>query len=380
MSLFNNDTEKIKVAIIGATGYVGIEIVRLLQNHPGVEITSVIGQSFVGQKISDIYPNLRGIFDIECSGLDVEHLPGQADVFINCLPHGISKDFIPLLLKKGKRIIDHGGDYRYKKVDVYEKWYKTKHELPELLDIAVYGLPELYREDIKKAKLVANPGCYPTCSILGIAPLLKHKLIDINNIIIDAASGITGAGRKAELPYNFCESTENFKAYNVSTHRHTSEIEQELSLLAAEEVLVSFTPHLAPMKRGMLATIYANLENGLKCKNVENNSKADLNTSSDLDNKFDMTTAELIKLYKDFYKDEKFVRIMDEGKLPETKHVAGSNFIDIGIVLDKRLKRVVILSAIDNLGKGASAQAVQDLNIMCGFPEETGLMNAGFYL
>jgi len=370
MTLMNGGysaNKKVKVAVIGATGYVGIEIVRILQSHPMIEITSVIGQSFVGQKISDVYPNLRGIFDMECSSLDLESLPDKADIFINCLPHGISKDFIPLLLSKGKKIIDHGGDYRYKKVEVYEKWYKTKHELPELLKIAVYGLPELYREAIKDAVLVANPGCYPTCSILGIAPLLKHKLIHTDNIIIDAASGITGAGRKNDLPYSFCESTENFKAYNVASHRHTSEIEQELSLLADKDVLVSFTPHLVPMKRGMLATIYANLNNSFKTDTNENDSS-------------DITTADLIKLYREFYKDDKFVRILDEGKLPETKNVAGSNFIDIGIVLDKRLNRIIILSAIDNLGKGASAQAIQNLNIMCGFPEEAGLMNAGFYL
>jgi len=361
MSLMNSShdaNKKVKVAVIGATGYVGIEIIRILQNHPMIEITSVIGQSFVGQKISDVYPNLRGIFDMECSSLDIESLPDKADVFINCLPHGISKDFIPLLLERGKKIIDHGGDFRYKNVEVYEKWYKTKHELPELLKIAVYGLPELYREVIKDAVLVANPGCYPTCSILGIAPLVKNKLINTDNIIIDAASGITGAGRKSDLSYSFCESTENFKAYNVATHRHTSEIEQELSLLAGKDILVSFTPHLLPMKRGILATIYANL----------GNSGAE------------MTTSKLIETYREFYKNDKFVRILDEGKLPETKNVAGSNFIDIGIVLDKRLNRVVVLSALDNLGKGAASQAVQCLNIMCGFPEETALITPGLYL
>ncbi|HOJ11447.1 MAG TPA: N-acetyl-gamma-glutamyl-phosphate reductase [Clostridiales bacterium] len=355
MILADSENKKVKVSVIGATGYVGIEIVRILQNHPGVEIASVIGQSFVGQKISDIYPNLRGLCDIECSSLDIDKLPEQADLFINCLPHGISKDFIPLLLQKGKKIIDHGGDYRYKKVEVYEEWYKTKHELPELLKIAVYGLPELYRDKIRNTQLVANPGCYPTCSILGIAPLLKNALINTDNIIIDAASGVTGAGRKSDLPYQFCECTENFKAYNVSSHRHTSEIEQELSILANKEIKVSFTPHLAPMKRGMLATIYANL-------------------------KAETTAGELISIYKEFYKGESFIRVLDEGKLPETKHVAGSNFIDIGIVVDKRLNRVIVLSALDNLGKGASGQAVQDLNIMCGFPEQTALLNPGLYL
>lgn len=347
--------KKVKVVIIGATGYVGIEIVRLLQAHKGVEITAVIGQSFVGQKISDVYPNLKGIFDMECESLNIDKLPDKGDIFINCLPHGISKDFIPLLLKRGKKIIDHGGDFRYKDVKTYEKWYKTKHELPELLKQAAYGLPELYREKIKKACLVANPGCYPTCSVLALAPLLTGSIIETDNIIIDAISGVTGAGRKTDLPYQFSECTENFKAYGVSTHRHTSEIEQELSILAKKDILISFTPHLAPMKRGMLATIYTNL----KVKITEN---------------------ELVNLYKEYFKDELFIRIMDLGKLPETKQVTGSNFLDIGIVVDKRLNRAIILSALDNLGKGASSQAIQDLNIMCGFPEETALLNPGLYL
>lgn len=345
----------INVGIIGATGYVGVEIVRLLQGHPEVNITSVVSQSFVGQKISQVYPNLKNIFDMECEELDVNKVADKADVLITALPHGVSKEVIPKLIDKGKRVIDHSGDFRYKSIEVYEKWYNIKHEMPELLDIAVYGLPELHREEIKNAKLIGNPGCYPTCSILAIAPLLKNELIETKNIIIDAASGVTGAGRKTDLIYQFCECTENFKAYKVSTHRHTSEIEQELSFLAGEEIMVSFTPHLVPMKRGMLCTVYANL----KCEK---------------------TTTELIKLYKEYYKNEYFVRIMDEGKLPETKFVAGSNFIDISVVVDKRLNRVIVLSAIDNLGKGAAGQAVQDLNIMCGLPEHTGLANPGLYL
>lgn len=345
----------VKVGIVGATGYVGIEIVRLLQKHPEVEIAYVINQSFVGQKISDVYPNLRNLFDMECEGLDVERITSDADIIINCLPHGISKEYIPIAIEKGKRVIDHGGDYRYKSVEVYEKWYNTKHELPHLLDMSVYGLPELYRGSIKNAQIVANPGCYPTCSILGLAPLLSNKLVESKNIIIDAASGVTGAGRNTELPYQFCECSENFKAYKVASHRHTSEIEQELSLLAGEEIMVSFTPHLVPMKRGMLSTIYANL-------------------------KTERTARELVDLYREYYGNEFFVRVLDEGKLPETKYVAGSNFIDISVVVDRRLNRAVILSALDNLGKGASGQAVQDLNIMCGLPEDTGLTSPGLYL
>lgn len=343
------------VGIIGATGYVGIEIVRLLQNHPEINISSVVSQSFVGKKISDVYPNLRKVFDMECEELNIDKISQKADIFITALPHGVSKEVIPKLIEKNKRIIDHSGDFRYKSVEVYEKWYNAKHGMPELLDISVYGLPELHRDAIKTAKIIGNPGCYPTCSILGLAPLVSNKLIDKNNIIIDAISGVSGAGRSTELANAFCECTENFKAYKVSTHRHTSEIEQELSMLAGEEIVVSFTPHLAPLKRGMLSTIYANLS----CEK---------------------SASELIKLYKEFYKDEYFVRILDEGNLPETKYVAGSNYIDIGIVVDKRLNRVIILSAVDNLGKGAAGQAVQDLNIICGLPEHTGLVTPGLYL
>jgi N-acetyl-gamma-glutamyl-phosphate reductase len=345
----------VNVSIIGATGYVGIEMVRILQNHPGINITSVVSQSFIGNKISDVYPSLKNVFDMECTALDIDKVAQNADILITALPHGVSKDVIPKLLSKGKKVLDHSGDFRYKSVDVYEKWYKTKHGMPELLKTSVYGLPEIYRQQIKDAQLVANPGCYPTCSILGIWPLISNNIIETDNIIIDAASGVTGAGRNTTLPNQFCECTENFKAYKVATHRHTSEIEQELSLMAGEPLMVSFTPHLAPMKRGMLCTIYANL-------------------------KKKKTSSELIDLYREHYKNDYFVRIMEDGKIPETKHVSGSNFIDIGMVVDERLNRVIVMSAVDNLGKGAAGQAVQDLNIMCGFPEKTGLATPAFYL
>ena len=343
------------VGIIGATGYVGIEIVRLLQAHPGVNITSVVSQSFTGKKISDVYPNLRNVFDMECQELNIDEITKNADIFVTALPHGVSKEVIPALVNKGKIVIDHSADFRYKDLEVYEKWYGIKHEMPHLVEQSVYGLPELYREKIKSARIIGNPGCYPTCSILGLAPLLTNKLVETENIIIDAASGISGAGRKTELEYQFCECAENFKAYKVSNHRHTSEIEQELSSLAGNEILVSFTPHLLPMKRGMLSTSYANL-------------------------KGKTSTGQLIELYREFYKGEAFVRVLDEGKLPETKYVAGSNFIDIGLVVDSRLNRVVVVSALDNLGKGAAGQAVQCLNIICGLPETTGLNAPGLYL
>ena len=344
----------VNVAIIGATGYVGIEITRILQNHPDVKITAVTSQSFAGQKISDVYPNLKKVFDLECESLDIDKLLESADIFITAVPHSQSSKIIPPIVAAGKRVIDHSGDFRYRDIKVYEEWYKAEHQMPELVPQSVYGLPELYRKDIATKKIVSNPGCYPTCSILGIAPLIKNGLIDTENIIIDAASGVTGAGRNTELPFQFCECTENFKAYKVSTHRHTSEIEQEISLLAGKPVILSFTPHLAPMKRGMLCTTYGNLKTAAK-------------------------TSALIELYKEYYKNEYFVRILDEGKLPETKNVAGSNFIDISLVVDQRLNRVIVLSALDNLGKGSASQAVQDLNIMCGFDEKTALTLPGLY-
>jgi len=342
------------VAVLGATGYVGIEIVRLLQGHPDFKLTFAGSHSFVGKYLSDVYPNFRGLTDIKCEEFDAGNIP-EADFYVTALADDVSKDIIPALIGQGKRVIDHSSLFRYKKVEVYEEWYKTKHVLPDLNEKAVYGLPEIHRKEISNATLVANPGCYPTCSILALAPLISQKMISTKGIVIDAVSGVSGAGRKTDLPYQFCELDENFKAYGVATHRHTSEIEQEISMLVNEEVVVSFTPHLAPLKRGMLCTIYADLKN-------------------------DFAASELIGLYKDYYKNEFFVRILDEGKLPEVKFVAGSNFIDIGLVVDKRLNKVIILSAIDNLGKGAAGQAVQVLNILAGLPESTGLASPGLYI
>lgn len=348
--------KKVRVGILGATGYVGVEITRLLSLHQGIKIGCLVSRSYAGLRISDVYPHLAGINDMVCENMDLNTVSEKADIFVTALSEGISKEVIPALLEKGKKIIDHGGDFRYKSAEVYEKWYKTKHTMPHLLEESVYGLPELYRSKIAAASLVANPGCYPTCSILAAAPLLKEGLIDTGSIIIDAASGVTGAGRKTELPFQFCECAENFKAYSVATHRHTSEIEQEFGNLAGTPVMVSFTPHLAPMKRGMLCTIYTTLKNR------------------------SMTTQNLITLYKNFYRGEHFIRIMDEGRLPETKYSAGSNYMDIGIVVDERMGRAIILSAIDNLGKGAASQAVQSLNIMCGYAETEGLLFPGLYL
>lgn len=344
----------IKAAVLGATGYAGIELVRLLANHPEVSIEVLGSQSFDGKKISDVYRNFEHILDKECSVIDMEKIR-KCDVAFCALPHGASKKVIPELIECGIKVIDLSGDFRYDDAAVYEQWYGEAHSSPELLAESVYGLCELYRDKIKTARLIGNPGCYTTCSILGAAPLMASGIADTKNVIIDAKSGVTGAGRTTSLPFQFCECTENTKAYKVATHRHTSEIEQELSKLAGEELLVSFTPHLVPLKRGILSTIYINLKE-----------KA--------------STEDIVKMYKDFYRDEFFIRIHEAGSLPETKFVAGSNFVNIGVVVDERLNRAVVVSSLDNIVKGAAGQAVQNMNILFGLEETTGLKNPGFYL
>lgn len=344
----------IKAAVLGATGYAGVELVRLLTSHKEVSIEVLGSHSFAGQKISEVYKNFNHILEKECEELDLEHVE-KCDVAFTALPHGASKSVIPSLLDKGLKVIDLSGDYRYDDAAVYEKWYGEKHSSPELLAESVYGLPELHREKIKGARLIGNPGCYTTCSILGAAPLLANGIGETKNIIIDAKSGVTGAGRTSALPYTFCECTENSKAYKVATHRHTSEIEQELSNIAGETIILSFTPHLIPQKRGILSTIYVNLKRPSSAK-------------------------ELTEMYKEFYKNEFFVRVKDEGDLPETKHVVGANFVDIGVCYDERLQRAVVVSVLDNIVKGAAGQAVQNMNLLFGLDEKTGLDNPGFYL
>lgn len=345
----------IKAGIVGATGYAGEELVRILSVHPEVEIEAVISKSFAGTPLSELYPTLRGVVDKVCEEVDVKKLSASCDVVFTALPHGASAKLVSELAKTGVKVIDLSADFRYKNPDIYEEWYKVEHCDKPLLETAVYGLCELYRDDIKKARVIGNPGCYTTTSILGCAPMAANKIIDVNSVIIDAKSGVSGAGRKEKLDYSFCECTESMKAYSVAAHRHTSEIEQELSILAGEDMTISFTPHLIPMKRGILATIYANLTK-------------------------DISTSELIEMYREFYKGEHFIRIYDEGKLPETNHVAGSNFVDIGCVVDKRTHRAIVVSCIDNLFKGAAGQAVQNMNIMFGLEETTGIANPGFYL
>ena len=345
----------IKVAIIGATGYTGEELIRILSGHPEAEVKMLVSHSTAGTQIDEIYGSLKHVCGLVCEELDIDKVAANCDVAFTALPHGASMEVIPALVEKGIRVIDLSGDFRYHDVDVYEKWYQQKHLAPQLLRTKVYGLCELHREEIKKTKLVANPGCYTTCSILGLVPLLANHFVDTKNIIIDAKSGVTGAGRGLGLDYHFCECDQNMKAYKIATHRHTSEIEQELSLVAQEQITLSFTPHLVPMKRGIYATMYANLLQ-------------------------DMSYEQIIQAYQEFYQGEYFIRILDQGKIPQVKHVVGSNFVDIGVALDLRLNRVVVVSTIDNLVKGASGQAVQNMNLMFGLEEKTGLQAPGYYL
>lgn len=343
----------IKVCVIGATGYVGSELVRLLAAHPHAELTSVVSESYQGRKLREIYPHLHGFGDMVCDPLQIDVLANKADLFFLALPHGVSMDVADGLLKLGKTVIDLGADYRINDLAVYEKWYGP-HKTPELLSRAVYGIAELNRENIAGAKLLANPGCYPTTALLGLAPALKNGLIALDHIVIDSKSGVSGAGRKLNQATHFCDCTESTKAYNVGKHRHKPEIEQELTKLAGEKVRVTFTPHLVPLVRGMLSTIYTDLKPGISLAKVH-------------------------EAYQEFYQDNYFVEVLPLGQLPETQFVAGSNFCNIGLALDEEQNQLIILSAIDNLLKGAAGQAVQNMNIMYGWPENTGLQYPGMY-
>ena len=343
----------IRVGVLGATGYAGAELVRLLCAHKNVEITSLASKTYAGQKMSDVMPSLRGICDIVLEEADAERASEKCDVVFTALPHGVSHKVIKELYEKGLKVIDLSGDFRYNDLNVYKEWYGVEHACPELLEKSVYGLCELHRDEIKKSSLIGNPGCYTTCSILGLAPLLKEGIVETKNIIIDAKSGVSGAGRSLSLQTHFAECTETMKAYKIATHRHTSEIEQELSILANEEIILSFTPHLVPMKRGILVTEYANL-------------------------KKPYTKEELLDIYKNFYKGEKFVRILDT--LPEIKNVTGSNYVDISLTVDKRLNRVIVVAVIDNLIKGAAGQAIQNMNQLFDLPEYEGLDRPGYYV
>lgn len=343
---------EIKLSIIGSTGYVGAEFIHGLLCHPNVKLMHLTSQSFAGQKFSDIYPVFRGICDIVLEDLSPEEVAADSDLVVTALPHGVSSVTVPKLLEAGARVIDHSGDFRYKDVNIYEKSYKLTHPNSELLKEAVYGIPEFYRDELRSARLVANPGCYPTCSLIALAPFLKKGLINASPIIIDAVSGVTGAGRKADLGYAYCELDESFKPYGVVGHRHTTEIEEQASFLAGSPVKLTFTPHLAPFRRGMLATIYCTPSASFT----------------------DVSTEAITGIYEEYYKDETFVRALPKGVLPEVKAVNGSNFIDVAGAYDPETHMIKLFSCQDNLGKGAALQAIQAMNCMFGLPEDTGLL------
>lgn len=338
----------LKVGIIGATGYAGAELVRLLVSHKDVEIVWFGSRSYIDQKYADVYRNMFRIVDARCMDDNMAELAEEADVIFTATPQGFCASVISEEILSRTKIVDLSADFRIKDVDVYEKWYGIEHKSPQFIQEAVYGLCEINREDVRTARLVANPGCYTTCSILTAYPLAKEGIIDMSTLIVDAKSGTSGAGRGAKTPNLFCEVNENMKAYGVASHRHTPEIEEQLGYAAGEEVRINFTPHLVPMNRGILATEYATL-------------------------KKKVTEDQVRDIYEKYYGSEYFIRVLDPGVFPETKWVEGSNFVDINFKIDQRTNRIIMMGAIDNLVKGAAGQAVQNMNLMFGLPENEGL-------
>lgn len=338
----------INVGIIGSTGYTGEELVRILTNHEKIDIKFCYSKKFAGKKYYEVYKNFFNIVDKDCTEEDLGKISKEVDVVFTATPQGYLSSILNDKILNNCKIIDLSADFRLKDVKVYEKWYKIKHETPQFLDEAVYGLCEINREKIKKTRLLANPGCYTTCSILTLAPLLKNNIIDENSIIVDAKSGVSGAGRNEKIENLYCEVNENVKAYGITTHRHTPEIEEQLSYLAKKNIVINFTPHLIPMNRGILVSAYAELKGKYSYQDIK-------------------------CIYQNFYKGERFVRLLDENVYPETKSVRNSNYIDINFKVDERTNRILAFGAIDNLIKGAAGQAVQNMNIMFGLPEDLGL-------
>jgi N-acetyl-gamma-glutamyl-phosphate reductase len=350
-------SERVRVAVAGASGYMGAELLRLLLVHPRVTLTGVTSERLVGESLGQAYPHLRGLSDLPFHDLDAEWLADVADVVFLALPHMESQRAVPVLRARGRKVVDLSADYRLREPQDYVTWYKAPHIDPAGLAEAVYGLPELHRKAMAAASLVASAGCYPMGAILAMAPLVKNGLARLEGIVVDGKSGVTGAGaqgRKIDPMYLYTEANENLQAYAIASHRHTPEIEQELSALAGAPVRVSFTPHLVPLNRGLLTTASVPLAGTL-------------------------TTADLLRVYRDFYAGESFVRILGEGERPTTRHVVGSNYCDVTVVADPRTGRAVCVSAIDNLGKGGSGNGVQSLNVLFGWNERTGLEAAPVY-
>ena len=343
----------VKVGIIGATGYAGNELVRLLMGHKDVEIKWYGSRSYIDKKYAEVYQNMFEIVEDTCLDDNMEELASKVDVIFTATPQGFLAGVLTEEILSKVKIIDLSADFRIKDVKTYEKWYKIEHKSPQFIEEAVYGLCEINRDKVKGARLIANPGCYTTCSILTAYPLVKEGLIDPDTLIIDAKSGTSGAGRGAKLPNLFCEVNENMKAYGVTNHRHTPEIEEQLGYAAGKEIVVNFTPHLVPMNRGILATEYATL-----------NKKADGTLP---------TYEEVKAVYDKYYKNEKFVRVLEKDICPETKWVEGSNYVDVNFKIDERTGRIVMMGALDNLVKGAAGQAVQNMNLLFCFDEAEGL-------
>ncbi|MFO8058099.1 MAG: N-acetyl-gamma-glutamyl-phosphate reductase [bacterium] len=342
--------DKNNVAVIGATGYTGQELVRLLLGHPGVRITSITSRRNTGENYAELFPRFWNYELPEIEKFDPKKIAKKATLAFMCLPHAQSQQAVAKALEAGLKVIDLSADFRLRKQELYEKWY-GKHSRPDLIKKAVYGMPELYREKIRKAALVANPGCYPTGVILGLAPLFRAGLADTGHVIADMKSGVSGAGRKESLAFSYCEVNEAMRPYNLYAHRHTPEMEQELSIAAGKKVRVTFSPHLAPMNRGILGTIYLTLTGKT-------------------------TAAALHKILSDAYQHEPFVQVLPPGELPCVSSVRGTNFVDIAVTLASSGKEAIVSTAVDNLVKGASGAALQNMNIMLGMPEEQGLMQA----
>ncbi len=338
----------IRAGIIGATGYAGAELVRILMGHKDVEIVWYGSRSYIDEKYANVYRNMFEIVDAKCMDDNMEELADRADVIFTATPQGFLASVLTEEILSKVKVIDLSADFRIKDVGIYEKWYGIEHKSPQFIEEAVYGLCEVNREQIPGARLIANPGCYTTCSILTAYPLAKEGLIDMDTLIVDAKSGTSGAGRGAKVVNLFCEVNENMKAYGVASHRHTPEIEEQLGYAAGRKVTISFTPHLVPMNRGILATEYASLTQ-------------------------DVSREEIKAVYDAYYREEKFIRVLDPGVCPETKWVEGSNYVDIGFQIDPRTNRIVLMGAIDNLVKGAAGQAIQNMNLIFGLPETEGL-------
>lgn len=339
----------IKVGIIGATGYAGAELVRILMGHKDAEIVWYGSRSYVDKRYSEVYQNTFQIVENICRDDNMEKMADEVDVIFTATPQGLCASLVNEGILSKAKVIDLSADFRIKDIKKYEKWYGIEHKAPQFEEEAVYGLCEINREDIKKARLIANPGCYPTCSTLTLYPMVKEGLIDLSTIIIDAKSGTSGAGRGAKVDNLFCEVNESIKAYGVTNHRHTPEIEDQLSYAAGEDVLINFTPHLVPMDRGILVTAYASL-------------------------KKEVTYEEVKAVYDKYYSEERFVRVLDKDVCPQTRWVKGSNYVDVNFKLDPRTNRIVMMGAMDNMCKGAAGQAVQNMNLMFGLEESEGLL------